>query len=251
MAERFHRTLEADCRVWLISIMERYDIKYIPPEHPIYDWMVRHASWQHDRFHINTTRKSTAYATQYLTNYTSAVLPFAETVIYRDAGHIKAKFQSHWGYGIWLGRSNKNNQHIIGTRSGCFTARAVRRLPPTERHHKQLLITRNPNKDKVNQLGTASRSWQPTNTVRNRSKRRSKLEPLGRASWTRGASEHFNTRSEEGPQTRDYGRKRTSRRRDSGNATRTTLQKSSRETTNKDRRRRTSPATEDQRMSWM
>ena len=50
LAERFHGTVESDCRVLLLSVLNSYKIEFLPPMHPIFDWLVRHAAWVHERF---------------------------------------------------------------------------------------------------------------------------------------------------------------------------------------------------------
>ena len=45
LAERFHGTVESDCRVLLLSVLSSYKLDLLPPIHPIFDWLVRHAAW--------------------------------------------------------------------------------------------------------------------------------------------------------------------------------------------------------------
>ena len=50
------------------------------------------------------------------------------------------KFKEKWGVGIWAGRDNLADMHIILTRQGALTARSIRRLAPTTAADQQLLL---------------------------------------------------------------------------------------------------------------
>ena len=63
----------------------------------------------------------------------SPVLPFAERIMWKDPALQPAKLRSSWLYGLWLGRSQTSNAHLMGTRVGIVVARSVRRLPTSER----------------------------------------------------------------------------------------------------------------------
>ena len=49
LAERFHGTVESDCRVLLLSVLSSYKLELLPPIHPIFYWLVHHAAWVHER----------------------------------------------------------------------------------------------------------------------------------------------------------------------------------------------------------
>ena len=84
LAERFHGTLQSDCRVLLLSILNSLNIEFLPPMHPIFDWLVRHAAWVHERFRRSRHDGRTAFARRMLREYPSQVVLFGETVIFRD-----------------------------------------------------------------------------------------------------------------------------------------------------------------------
>ena len=89
LAERFHGTVEFDCRVLLLSILTSYKLELLPPMHLIFDRLVRHAAWVHERFRRSRHDGRTAFARHMLRAYPSQVVPFGETVIFRDTGPIK------------------------------------------------------------------------------------------------------------------------------------------------------------------
>ena len=75
-----------------------------------------------------------------LKEYPSQVVPFGETVIFRDTGPIKCKLRSNWNFGVWLGRDSQDDMHILGTRQGIVKARSIKRTIPSERYDQQLLL---------------------------------------------------------------------------------------------------------------
>ena len=95
LAERFHGTVESDCRVLLLSILTSFKLELFPPMHPIFDRLVRHAAWVHERFRRSRHDGRTAIARHMLREYPSQVVPFGETVIFRDTGPIKCKLRSN------------------------------------------------------------------------------------------------------------------------------------------------------------
>ena len=140
LAERFHGTVESDCRVLLLSILNSYKLELLPPKHSIFDWLVRHAAWVHERFRRSRHDGRTAFARHMLREYPSQVVLFGGTVIYRDTGPIKCKLLSNWNFGVWLGRDSQDDMHVLGTRQGIVKARSVKRTILSERHDQQLLL---------------------------------------------------------------------------------------------------------------
>ena len=140
LAERFHGTVESDCRVLLLSILTSKKLELLPPMHPIFDWLVRHAAWVHERFRRSRHDGRTAFARHMLRAYSSQVVPFGETVIFRDTGPIKCKLRSNWNFGVWLGRDSQDDMHVLGTRQGIVKARSVKRTIQSERYDQQLLL---------------------------------------------------------------------------------------------------------------
>ena len=73
---------------------------------------------------------------------------FAEAVMFREAagpggqliGHRRRrKAYAVWRAGTDLGRGERSNEHILGTRDGALLSRFVKRLPATQGADTQLL----------------------------------------------------------------------------------------------------------------
>eukprot|EP00971_Amphidinium_carterae_P113300 2244544-Amphidinium_carterae.2 len=108
--ERFHGTLEdALARTLQLAVCETYECD-LQTSHPIHRWIVRHANWLRERFEmtVNAVRHPTR------TSSCSHITPGGNST-------NLWKLAAHWGFGIWLGRSNSSDEDIVGTRMGCST----------------------------------------------------------------------------------------------------------------------------------
>ena len=103
---------------------------------------MKHAAWLLSHFQTRSADGKTAYARHFERPYESPVLPFAERVTWKDPTLQPAELKSSWGNGLWLGRSQTSNAHLIGTRVGIVVARTIRRLPTSEREDSNLVAMR-------------------------------------------------------------------------------------------------------------
>ncbi len=122
-------------RTFRTKVHVKYAVE-LPSSHPLMQWAMRHAAWVRERFTVDSREHATAYERHMLCKHISGLATPGETVVWRQPGQHKLKLKEHWGFGIWLGFEATSDSHIIGTRHGCFTARAIRRLPPSEREDK-------------------------------------------------------------------------------------------------------------------
>ena len=51
----------------------------------------------------------------------------------------RLKVDPGWSTGIWLGRSERTNELIVGTKAGVFLTRFIQRLPAEQQHDLELL----------------------------------------------------------------------------------------------------------------
>ena len=93
--------------------------------HPLYAWAVVHASWLHCRFAV--ANGETAYERSTGKEYHGRICIFGETCM----GFLKpsAKGLASWQRGVWLGKTQNNDAHVISCNGGLFITRSVRRLP--------------------------------------------------------------------------------------------------------------------------
>ena len=138
-AERAIQTIQGYARTLRLDLAKRTGVE-VGAEHPITQWLIRHAGWCWSHFHRASEDGRTSYERQFERVYGSQVLPFGERTMWKNPTLSPAKLSSSWGYGLWLGRTMASNAHIVGTRSGALLVRTVRRLPPSEREDGELVI---------------------------------------------------------------------------------------------------------------
>ena len=138
-AERAVQSVEGMAPTLRLDLLGRTNIA-VGSDLPITSWMVRHAAWLLSHFQTGSADGKTAYARQFEGSYESPVLPFAERVMWKDPTLQPANLISSWGYGLWLGRSQTSNAHLIGTRVGIVVARTIRRLPASECGKSNLVV---------------------------------------------------------------------------------------------------------------
>ena len=61
--------------------------------------------------------------------YDSPVVAFGEVVLGRKSRVPDNRLSSAWSTGIWLGRANETNEHIVGTTTGVIRCRTIKRRP--------------------------------------------------------------------------------------------------------------------------
>ena len=138
-AERAVRSVEGMARTLRLDLLGRTNIA-VGSDLPITSWMVRHAAWLLSHFQTGSADGKTACARQFEGPHESPVLPFAERVMWKDPVLQLTKLKSSWGSGLWLGRSQTSNAHLIGTRVGIVAARTIRRLLAREREDSSLVV---------------------------------------------------------------------------------------------------------------
>ena len=127
MAESRVKVIEGIVRTMRSSLERKLNISIVPAA-PIVPWMVRHGAFVTTRYTVRPSGR-TPYEELYMTQYTSPVLMFAESVLARKIVENTGKFVSSWESGLWLGRSTTTNEHIVGTTIGVIKVRTVKRRP--------------------------------------------------------------------------------------------------------------------------
>ena len=95
-------------------------------------WIVRHAAWFIPRFRSGDVQ-SPFYRTMD-GPYRGKLVKFGEAVLAhlpevgKGSGNPAPKLADRWKSGVWLGKSDLTDEHIVRTESGVAYARSVRRL---------------------------------------------------------------------------------------------------------------------------
>ena len=101
------------------------------PGHALFQWMLRHAAWSHNRFQHQSHRGGTPWEIRTGTCYKSPWLPFMEACMIRvpvGLPGLRRKLDVQWMKGIWVGRLDEIDGHVVLTLHGTVTGRSVRRL---------------------------------------------------------------------------------------------------------------------------
>jgi hypothetical protein len=126
-------------RALKLEVDEKYGIK-VGPTHVLLGWMIRHASWLIARFQ-DKKNSMTSYMIRNGTTYKGDLVPFGESVLFRDPVErgSKGKISAKWMKGIWVGRAERNNEHLLLTPDGLKKARTIRRRIPSQAYDKEYL----------------------------------------------------------------------------------------------------------------
>ena len=73
-----------------------------------------------------------------MSKFQSPLINSKEADLAKESGARKGKLGSAWDLGIWLGRSTRTNEHLVGTRLGVIRARTVKRRPETLKWDREL-----------------------------------------------------------------------------------------------------------------
>ena len=108
----------------------------LTPEQPGWPWIIRHSAWLHNRFHVKANGR-TCFEELHQTRYKQNVVPWGEKVLFMEprpkhrrlkGGRRHQKMDAAMEPGIWLGRSEESDEHLLGTPRGVMRARTIRRL---------------------------------------------------------------------------------------------------------------------------
>ena len=95
--------------------------------------MVRHCGWLLTRFQMKATGR-TAYCSRMGREYRSETVEFAEQKLFHISessgpGATVGKLMPRWDLGVWVGKINDSDEHVLLTPFGSKRARSIRRLP--------------------------------------------------------------------------------------------------------------------------
>ncbi len=108
----------------------------------------RRASWLLTRFSVRSTGRAFREEA-FEAKWQGELAPFAETVLLRETvSHSGALAQRRrrrkgdalWCRGLYLGRAERTNEHIVGTPDGIFRSRTVRRMTEDKPYDDELLL---------------------------------------------------------------------------------------------------------------
>ena len=114
---------------------------------PVWAWLLRHAGWQISRYK-QKGNGMTAYKQACGEHYTHEVVPFSDVILVKipkpthralQGGKRWHRCDATFVRGVWVGRSETSDDHIVLTPGGRVLSRTIRRLGPSRRHNAGFL----------------------------------------------------------------------------------------------------------------
>lgn len=133
--KRANQAVGDQCRILLMELRARAGLTP-PAYHNIVPWLVCHASWILTRF-VTKGHGSAAWEWSRGRRYDRELSMFGEIVFGRlmDAGDPAQRMAPRWFPGIWLGKTETSDEHLLGDGKGVHQVRCVRRRAMGERFH--------------------------------------------------------------------------------------------------------------------
>ena len=130
--ERAVWEIEAQIRV-LRHMAEELHGVVLPVSSPLLPWAVEFAGALVTRSQRSNVDGKTAYERHKGKKYQKRLPWWSEKIMFMLAGTKRAKSEDRFLPGIFLGLSDRSDELVVGTPTGCFKARTIRRLPMAER----------------------------------------------------------------------------------------------------------------------
>ena len=94
----------------------------------LFPWLVRHVAWLQARYGTKSTDGVTPYRAAMGSDYQGSLCSFGETVLSK-LPRPGNKSQVRWVKGVWAGKVERDDSHVVLTEAGAMKVRSVRRLP--------------------------------------------------------------------------------------------------------------------------
>ena len=110
---------------------------------PLLLWRVRHAGRFNDRYHVRQDSHLTAYHARCGKPYDGQITKFGASVLYMmpvKKSDKPKRLEHHWSYGVWVGRTEDSEEHIVLTSDGARIARTVHVLDEAVAKEKALWL---------------------------------------------------------------------------------------------------------------
>ena len=130
--------VEAQIRCLRLDLETRLPLE-VTPAMDVWPWLVRHAGWLLERYHVKGIKK-TAFGDCFRKPHQGEVMKFAEAALFRVAvspsgsirdGIRQGRADARFVHGIWLGQTTESDEHLFATDTGVYTTRTCE---PISRH---------------------------------------------------------------------------------------------------------------------
>ena len=136
--ENMNKELCELMRCFRIYLRDKVKIE-ITTESPLWPWLVRHFGWILSRYAVRADGR-TRYPRLKGREYTAGIAIFGEAIWYKLPKTADlTKLDDRWRTAIWLGKSDRSDEDIIGVDTGAVLARSVRRKVEGKRCNEKAL----------------------------------------------------------------------------------------------------------------
>ena len=125
--ESMNQFIAGQVRTLLADIRACYPDEKLDVNHNLVPWIVRHSAWLTARFQADKDGQ-TPFRLANGVDYMQPICQFGEAVMAKlpESG---SKSQVRWVKGIWAGKMERDDTHVLLTPAGALSARGVRRPP--------------------------------------------------------------------------------------------------------------------------
>ena len=124
--ERAIQTVRRQASTLVNMAEERCELR-LPAEHPVHLWGYLHATWTLNRFHCPSSTQISPFELMNGRRYAGKVACFGESVMVLHRRGLNVKQGPQWIPGVWLGKTEQDDLHVVATCDGIVKGKAIRR----------------------------------------------------------------------------------------------------------------------------
>eukprot|EP00435_Cladocopium_sp_Y103_P000040 s2725_g1.t1 len=144
--ERAIQTLRRQASTLLHMAEQKCELR-LPGTHALVPWSYIHAAWLLNRFHNHSTIKTSPFQLAFGRSYAGRVACFGETVMVLHRRGLNCKAGPQWVPGIWLGKSEQEDLHVVAAPEGILRGKAIRRTAEPWRGVWLFMVNQKPQHD--------------------------------------------------------------------------------------------------------
>ena len=124
--ERAIQTLRNQASTLLHMAEEKCRLR-LPFDHALVPWSYVHAAWVLNRFAVHSATKISPFELVHGRRYCGKVACFGEVVMLLHRRGLTCKQGPQWVPGVWLGKTEAEDLHVVSTPNGVLKGKAIRR----------------------------------------------------------------------------------------------------------------------------
>ena len=138
LAENANKRGEAQLRKEQAKLKKRLNVRLTKNE-LLTPWAIRNCAFTLNHFQPGNDGL-TVHKRIHGEDYKGAMLNFGEKCQFKERRE-QGKLEDRWPFGIWVGKTTLDDEHLLLTPAGVRTARSVKRLPEEKKYDKVFLAS--------------------------------------------------------------------------------------------------------------